>query len=474
MENYRWRNAITTVILVVGSIAFHSCNLGFASYDLDEAVHIWHAQKSFGEVVIQSANDPNPPVYNLIMSSWVKLFGVDEWTVRFLSVLMGSLAVGLMFFFVKRNYCYRIGVMAAILFCFAAVQFRFTHLARPYALLMVAVIASYGLLLDYFRYPSKKKLLLYYLFTTLMIYVHPTAIFNIPAQGLLILLTYRNDLKQLLIVLGAAFVSVVTFGAWYLIIPYFDTGVGMWFDPPNFDDIWYVLQVLYGSWKIIVLQLLLLIIISVRYFLSRDMMKWIDIVVGIVWILVPIASSIVFSHLFKPVFQDKYVLSSLPGIILLLVVSIDQAFERYWKLLPFVLALVISITSIRTEPYSEGNWRQLVGHIRESYDENTCVFIHPWYELRTFAFYFDRDAYKDPYNTEKDLVKNRVFTAWHDVVPEGSQRAVVDKIQLITAHGDFAKVDSLNKVCNLIDSKLFSGIRLNTYLVIRSGQYAED
>ena len=76
------------------SLVVHKYNLDFASYDLDEAVHIWHAQKDYSEVIEQASHDPNPPVYNLVLSTWIKAFGVTEFSTRFLSVLFGALGVG--------------------------------------------------------------------------------------------------------------------------------------------------------------------------------------------------------------------------------------------------------------------------------------------------------------------------------------------------------------------------------------------
>ncbi|MBL4586860.1 MAG: glycosyltransferase family 39 protein [Flavobacteriales bacterium] len=461
------RNWITAGIMAVIAIAFHSYNLDYASYDLDEAVHVWHAQKSYSEVIDQSANDPNPPVYNLLMSAWVKIFGVDEWTVRFLSVLMGALSTVLMFLVVARNYSYRAGLMAALLFCFAAIQFRFTHLARPYSLLMVMVIASYGSLFEYFRTSQKRKLLLYYLFTALMIYIHPTSIFNLPAQGLLMLISYRKNVRQLIVVGMVSVASVATFAAYYLSIPYFEGKAGdMWFDAPGIEAVSSVIDVFYGNSLIGWIQVLLLIIIGCRFLWRPESVKWNYVVIGIVWFLLPIVSSVLFSHLVKPVFQDKYVLSAHPGLILLLAVSINKAFNGFWRIIPFAFVLVMSFLSVKTLPSSEGDWRKAVEFIKSDYDKNTCVFIHPWYEFRTFSYYFDRTAYTNPDETQKKLVKNRVYTAWHDVLPNGPYGSV-NNIYLITSHGNFVdlpfRIDSLDKASYLIESKEFSGIRLRKH-----------
>lgn len=454
------------IALVLLSLVFHSYNLSYASYDLDEAVHIWHAQKSYSDVLEQSSHDPNPPVYNLILSAWVKTFGVSEWATRFLSVLFGAIAVGLMFLFASRNFGLAVGIMAALFFCFSPILFRFTHLARPYTLLMLTVIASYGSLFEYFRTSRKDRLILYYLFTTLMIYVHPTSIFNLPGQGILILITYWHNFRQVLSSASVAVASVVTFAAYYLMIPYFDQGVEMWFVAPDIEAVWRVIEVFYGNSTIICLQLLLLTIIAFRFLKNSETINWNYLLVAAIWFLLPIISSVVFSHLFMPVFQDKYVMSAHSGLILLLAVSIHKAFNGYWRLIPFTAVLALVITPIKTRPDSGGDWRGVVAHINANYDENTCIFIHPWYEFRTFSYYFDRNAYLNPSLTQKYLVENRVYTAWHDVLPDGPYGSV-SKMFLITSNGDYVglpfTMDSVNRVSELLETKNFSSLKLSKY-----------
>ncbi|MFM1874677.1 MAG: hypothetical protein RL266_414 [Bacteroidota bacterium] len=455
-------------LLLVVAFLFHSYNLSFSSYDLDEAVHIWHAQKSYSEVVEQASNDPNPPIYNLIISSWVKEFGVGEGSTRLFSVMMGVLGVLLVYVIAARNFGLALAVLAALFYCFSPVQYRFTHLARPYSMLMVTVILSYGLLLECLRHPSRWKLLLYYLATTLMIYVHPTSIFNVAAQGLIILLHQRKNLKAVLRLAFPLVGAVASFGIWMLSIPYFERDDAMWFGAPSWADVWYVIQVLYGSEWVVYAHLVLMGLLSVRLFSRTESLppnSWMILV----WAVLPFVVSIVFSHLFKPVFQDKYILSVQPALMLLLAITISQFGAWLNRIVTGIGILVLLLIAVRYEPYSEGDWKNAVAYVQEHREENGRIFVDPWYEFRTFSYYYDRHIFETPDSTEKLLTFDGVHWAWHDIYENG--QAKCDALYVLSGHEnvndtrvDFALLDT---AAVLVDEKMFTGVKLRSYRFLK-------
>lgn len=457
---------------VLLSLAFHTYNLDYASYDLDEAVHIWHAQKDYSDVVEQASHDPNPPVYNLVLSTWVKAFGVSEFSTRFLSVIFGALGVGFMFLIASRNFGLAIGVMAALFYCLSPIQFRFTHLARPYSMLMLTVILSYGMLLEVLKDPSKRKLFWYYLATTAMIYVHPTSVFNLGAQGLIVIIhnikDVRNGIKLLVPMVGAA----LSFGIWVIAIPYFERDDAMWFGPPNWEEVKYVLFVFYSNWKLLVLQLVLLGIVLFRVSRIRtETTAHQRLFTILLWSVIPFLISVAFSHLIKPVFQDKYILSVQPAMMLLLAYSIYTLSNKYLKVAGFLTAFGFLISSMDVTPNPEGDWKNVVKYINPIHDDQSVILIDPWYEFRTFSFYYDRNAYEDPSRTIKILSEEGVHTGWNDALD-----LVVQKqsgvIHLLSAHvGAFdSQIDRalLDSVATLVRDTQFIGIRVQSFDFLRT------
>ncbi len=454
--------------LLLVSIVFHSYNLNYASYDLDEAVHIWHAQKPFSDVVEQSSNDPNPPIYNLLLSGWVKSFGVSEWATRFLSVLFGSLGVCLMFLIASRNFGLAVGIMAALFYCFSPIQFRFTHLARPYSLLMVTVLLSYGSLFEALKKPTKRWLVFYYLASTLMVYIHPTSVFNLAAQGCMVLGLNARRISHSIKFLIPMIAAVLTFGIWVISIPYFERNDTMWFGPPNWEDVVYVICVFYANMWLFLLQLVLL---GIVVFLAMKKKVRAENKVGIqsilLWVIVPFVISISFSHLAKPVFQDKYILSVQPAMMLLLALSIHSVPLKWFRAIGFTSVFVLLLSSADTTQNPEGDWRQAVEYVKPLHTENSVVFIDPWYEFRTFSYYFNQHAFEVPDSTVKILALSRVYTGWNDVFDTLNHQPKTDVVHLMLAHQGFvnglADLVLLEKEADLIEEKKFIGISLKSY-----------
>ncbi|MBP9151183.1 MAG: glycosyltransferase family 39 protein [Flavobacteriales bacterium] len=463
----RSQQLLTGICLVAIALVFHSYNLDYSSLSLDETFHVWHAQKPFSDVVEKAANDPNPPIFNVLTSVWVKQFGVAEWTLRFFSVLMGALSVLAMYVIGLRNFGFRVGVMAALLFCFSPMLFRFTHLIRPYTLLMITVILSYGFLFEYVRSPSKWKLFLYYLTTTLMIYVHPTSIFNLPAHVTIALLGNYNNLKRVGVILLTIVLAALSFGVYYITIPYFEKEVEMWFAPPNWEDMWYVMNVFYAKWYVMAIQSALVILLLIPSVRKRWSKHWIHFAMIATWIAFPLSISYIFSHLFEPVFQDKYVLSALPGMLLLLAISIDVIAPKYWKLIPFVPALLVSALWIDLTPHTEGDWRNVVAYINADKDQETAVFINPWYEFTSFSYYNDPVGFANTDSTMKRMVSDKILWAWHDVVSNESTQANYDRLYLVSAHSGYAdlpfNLDSLHEHSDLISERKFDGVNVQLF-----------
>jgi mannosyltransferase len=79
------------IIIAVGLAArFHEVCYNL---DGDEIFSVELASKSFGEVISRSLQDtPHPPLHNILLHLWIKVFGASEASVRALSVLFSGVS----------------------------------------------------------------------------------------------------------------------------------------------------------------------------------------------------------------------------------------------------------------------------------------------------------------------------------------------------------------------------------------------
>lgn len=80
---------------VVLALALRLFTLGDRPFDGDEGVIAQIASQPLSDLFRQAGRDVHPPLFHLLVSGSVGLFGMHEWSVRLVGVLAGALLVGL-------------------------------------------------------------------------------------------------------------------------------------------------------------------------------------------------------------------------------------------------------------------------------------------------------------------------------------------------------------------------------------------
>ena len=86
--------ALYILLIIILSFVVRVYNLGGEYLWIDEGVTVYNSQKSISHNVLWGLSDKSyVPVYQIILPFWEKFFGVGEFSVRFPSVVFGTLAV---------------------------------------------------------------------------------------------------------------------------------------------------------------------------------------------------------------------------------------------------------------------------------------------------------------------------------------------------------------------------------------------
>lgn len=113
---------------------------------LDEATTVVQVNLPFGAMLRDIATvDVHPPLHQIVLWGWVRVFGDGELAVRMPFVLLGALVVPLLFLAGRDLYSRRVGAVAALLGAVAPMAVWYSQESRMYALyLLFSVLAIWG------------------------------------------------------------------------------------------------------------------------------------------------------------------------------------------------------------------------------------------------------------------------------------------------------------------------------------------
>lgn len=153
----RARLLIVAEVVTMVALAFVVRVIGIAhqSLWLDEAFSVFLASHRLPQILsFVASSDAHPPLYYLILHTWMALFGASPAAVRWLS-LVASVAATLVTYLVGRKVAsHNVALLATLFMALSSFQVWYAQETRMYALTTLAtLVALYGLVraLDDFR-----------------------------------------------------------------------------------------------------------------------------------------------------------------------------------------------------------------------------------------------------------------------------------------------------------------------------------
>ncbi len=184
------RRPLETALLVgllALAAAFRSYDLGARALWVDEANGVLMARQGVAELVARLKLDSNPPLYYLLLSGWMSIFGDSEAALRSLSVVCGVALVGLVFLCGRRMFSVETGMLAAVLLTFSPIQIFYSQQARMYVLLALLALLSASWLWRGIATGRRRFVGACGGATLAALYVHNCALYLLPAHAVVLL-----------------------------------------------------------------------------------------------------------------------------------------------------------------------------------------------------------------------------------------------------------------------------------------------
>ncbi len=156
---------LATVVRVYGSTA--------SAIWCDEGSSLLMSQYSPSLIWLHSAHDVHPPLYFLLLHTWIDVFGNGIFSIRFMSVLTGIGTVALGVWLVSLIATRRAAVLAGVLLAMLPIAVRYSQEVRMYSLMGFWLLGATIALVYWVKNPARRRyLVIYALLMTASFYTH--------------------------------------------------------------------------------------------------------------------------------------------------------------------------------------------------------------------------------------------------------------------------------------------------------------
>ena len=301
----------------------------------DEGFSALAVQEPFLEMIGIVMRDTAPPMFYVTGFLWGRMFGFSEIGLRSLTLLLilgSAIFAGLIVNRFQKEKV--VAILTGFLAFLSPFLMPFAFEWRMYALLTFTVMGSI-----YFFMARRWKW--YVGFAVAALYTHHFALFTVVAQGLWFLFDEFSHWKSVK-AFGKhlwPFLLVVGLYVPWLYPMYLQTkrvqGAGFWLSVPKVKEVGgLILKFMVGGvtkeWWLIVGGLVTILLISKNW--KRVGKKWLELVVIF---LMPVVLAVGVSYLVTPIFYDRYLLSVVVGMAVLVGLGTKK------KFIPVLIALVI-------------------------------------------------------------------------------------------------------------------------------------
>lgn len=362
--------------------------LGDESLWLDEVFSVNSANKSITSIIEHESSwtAVSPPFYYIILHFWMKLFGYSEFSIRFPSVIFGVASIYVIYRVGKLIYSEEVGIICAFLLSISFFHIRYSQEARFYALLTFLILLSNFYFVRLLKEKNIKDACIYIVITTAMTYTHFFGLFYIMFQNIYYFLAHRKNMKFWIVIQGTI---LLLFAIWIPVLVKQTTKVGddsWWIPRPTYITLFNTFKSFAGS----DINLYLFVILGIIGIIFIYKEEFNDRIFLLLWLFIPIVTSLSIS-LIRPIYVDRYLIGSLPAIVLL----ISKGIFNFRKSLMILLLIAITISAIfPLEKYyavpEKEQWREVTSYIENNKGYDDYVLLS-----RTaipFAYYHKNDA----------------------------------------------------------------------------------
>ena len=361
---------------------------------LDEAISIRFADRSLSDTIYANSNENTPPLFDLLLNLWMRLFGHSAISVRLLSLIIGTISVFMIYKLGKLLYSENIGLISAFILSISSFNIYYSQEARSYSLLALMSILSIYYYLKMDKEP-KKYVIFYLISSVLMLYTHVFGVFVIIVENIDFLINFlkNRDFKKLIKWIIIQISILILFMPWILVIvsrmENFKTVTGKWIERPTFfgpsqQALLYTFNDFAGNFSLFIIYLFIFVYSIKNFKNEKNYILYI-------WLFFPILFCFIFSRYLTPIYVTRYFISSSIALYILLSFSLGKIKYTVIKYGFIFLIFFFSIIAIinQSNIYNKDRWGEVVDYVKNTMTEEESIILTAPYMVSPFLYFYD-------------------------------------------------------------------------------------
>lgn len=368
---------------------------------IDEPFTIYHAQFGVSDIITFLKPTNNPPLFEILLHYWIKLFGISPVSVRFLPVVFSSLAVIFIYKTANKLFGPIVAFIASVIFSCSSYQYYYAHDARAYSLFLLLSITGLFLFISILKDSNSiKNKVLFSIINVLLIYTHYFGFIVLFVQFVYLLFLQRNKLKDFFLL----YVFSLLFFIPQLLVFFqrtFDSATqGTWIEVGIGIESLYNKLVLFSNMPVVaVLCIALMLAYVIKLFFVKstadvtgsDMKN--NLLLISLWFFAPFFIMFLVSYK-VPVFLDRYLIFITPAFYILVAYLSYSVFDK--KQINGMAASLIVIAFIATlniNPSKKREAKKAVEYVMSKKESKTLVIICAHDFINNFTYYYNQKIF---------------------------------------------------------------------------------
>lgn len=472
------RFGILLFMIIFGGLFLRIFKLDFESLFMDEAISTIRAGWPIKELT-RNLDYLMHSLWDGLLHFWIPLFGKSEFSIRFPSVLFGTLSIYLIYLVGVEIADIETGIISSAFLAISPTAIGFSQEARIYAIFLTLVLASTWCVIRLSRGLKPFLLVGYALLCFLSVWAHVFAAFILFVHDFYLLwLRYRREIStRSLLLITTAQVAILFPILIFLILPlildYFSQTWTTWIPEPTVKILLGVL-IRMGSGRIrtliylcLILSLFFLSIFSkLNHPLVQKIINWLKTKEANLnssflissWIIIPVLFPFVLSFTGQSWFYWKYMSPVILALLLGAAYGLTRLGNICFRSVIFSLIIFLNVFALFSyygNYYDSEEWRESVQAVRLEYQEGDVILLHSASILVPFEYYAEQDNFRIYTYPSIDIKSEQQLN---------ETLSPYQRIWLVYSHGSIPEDELLSKLKGFAQSEYsiqFVGINLS-------------